>query len=109
MLMGGPPIAESVGGTVRAVRLTGMSNRQRAFRWLSTLTAVSIVIAVAGIVMGVFMVLVSYAGSSPLLAFGYLLFGLGASFIPLAFLIGAISLHAQAIEPPTTQARSARG
>jgi len=30
----------------------------------------------------------------------YLIFGLGASFIPLAFLIGAISLHAQAIEPP---------
>ena len=85
---------------VGVVMITGMDTRQRAFRWLSTLTAVSIVIAVAGIIMGVFTILVSDAGSSPLLSFGYRLFGLGASFIPLAFLIGAISHHAQAIEPP---------
>ena len=83
-----------------------MNNRQRSIVSLSSLTRTVALIATLGIVVG-FLVLVATSGiygATGLVALGYVLLGVGGTFVPLAFVIGALSLHAQAITPELIQA-----
>lgn len=73
--------------------------QQEALNALGKLTNAAAIIAVGGIVLGIILSSVNsgYSGSALFLSLGYALLGLGGAFIPIAFVLGAINLHAQAV------------
>ncbi|GAA1961745.1 hypothetical protein [Microbacterium deminutum] len=78
-----------------------MINRQRALAALSVLTRTVIIIAVVGVVLGAVIWAAGSAsyGAIGLQVLGTVLLSIGAGMVPIAFIVGAINLHAQAVVP----------